>query len=76
MAVDDIEEARKLADELAGELVAAIDIYTLNEARRMGLAASMFSTEVEEYRAKFNAVVSADIAEQELFDIAVAKALR
>jgi hypothetical protein len=76
VAIDDIEEARKLADELAGELVAAIDADALDEARGMGLAASMFSAEIEEYRAKFNAAVSADIAEQELFDIAVAKTLR
>jgi hypothetical protein len=74
--IDDIEEARKLADELVGEMVAAIDGDALDEARGMGLAASMFSTEIEEYRAKFNASISADIAEHELFDVAVAKALR
>ncbi|UCE26506.1 MAG: hypothetical protein JSW52_09155 [Candidatus Coatesbacteria bacterium] len=76
MAIDDIEEARKLADELAAELVAGLDAEALEDAKSMGLATSMFSAEIEEYRAKFNAAVSAEIAEQELFDIAVAKALR
>jgi hypothetical protein len=76
MAIDDVKEAQKLADELAAELVAGIDADALDEARGMGLATSMFSAEIEEYRAKFNAAVSADIAEQELFDIAITKALR
>ncbi len=76
MAVTDVDEARKLAEKLADELVAGLDADAFEEARAMGLATSIFSAKIEEYRADFNARVSQEIAEQELFDVAVAKVLR
>jgi trans-aconitate methyltransferase len=75
MAINDRNEARVLAEQLAEELIAGLDSDMLEEARTMGLSVSMFSVEIEEYRAKFNSVVSDEIAEEEFFDVIIAKFL-
>jgi hypothetical protein len=76
MAIKDIKEAEKFAEELAKRLVAALNPDAVEDAKAMGLATSMFSVEIEEYRLKFNGEVSEELTERELFDIAVAKVLR
>jgi hypothetical protein len=76
MAIKDIKEAENFAEELVKRLVAALNPDAVEDAKAMGLATSMFSVEIEEYRAKFNAEVSEELTERELFDIAVAKVLR
>lgn len=65
-----------MAEKLAAELVENLDRKLLDESLAMGLAPSVFSKEIEEYRAKFDAEVAPEIAAQELFDIAIAKFLR
>ena len=76
MVMDDIKEAQKFAEELAEELVNELDAGAVEDAKAVGLATSMFGADIEEYRAKFNAEVSKELAKRDLFDIAIAKFFR
>jgi len=75
MAIDDERQASELAARLASEMVAALDAGMLAEAKAVGMATSVFASQIEECRAKFNAQVTAAMAAKELFDIAVSKLL-
>ncbi|UCH78171.1 MAG: hypothetical protein JSU81_10680 [Candidatus Coatesbacteria bacterium] len=75
MPIDDEAEAEALADKLAAEMVASLDADMLSEAKSMGMATSVFAAQIEEYRAKFNAEVSAALAEKDLFGVAASRLL-
>jgi hypothetical protein len=75
MAIENEEEAAKLADELAREMVASLDADMLSEAKAMGMATSVFAPQLESYRAKFNERVSAEIAAKDLFGVAASRLL-
>jgi hypothetical protein len=75
MSIEDEDEAAKLADELAREMVASLDADMLSEAKVMGMATSVFAAQLENYRAKFNKQVSAEIAEKDLFGVAASRLL-
>jgi folate-dependent phosphoribosylglycinamide formyltransferase PurN len=76
MVIDNVREAHKLAEELAEELINGLDADAVEDAKAVGLATSMFGAEIEEYRTKFNAEVSDELAKRDLFDIAIAKYFR
>ena len=75
MPIDDEAEAEALAEKLAAEMVASFDADMLSEAKSMGMATSVFAAQIEEYRAKFNAEVSAALAEKDLFGVAASRLL-
>jgi hypothetical protein len=75
MAINDEKEAEALAEALAREMVASLDGGMLEEAKAMGMATSVFAPQLEEYRAKFNARVSAALAEKDLFGVAASRLL-
>ena len=75
MSIGNEEEAGKLADELAREMVASLDADMLSEAKAMGMATSVFAAQLESYRAKFNEQVSAEIAAKDLFGVAASRLL-
>jgi hypothetical protein len=75
MSIEDEDEAAKLADELAREMVASLDAEMLSEAKAMGMATSVFAAQLETYRARFNERVSAEIAEKDLFGVAASRLL-
>jgi hypothetical protein len=56
-------------------MAAALDADMLAEAKAMGMATSVFAAQLEDYRARFNAEVSAELAALDLFDRAAAKLL-
>jgi hypothetical protein len=75
MSIENEEAATKLADELAREMVASLDADMLSEAKAMGMATSVFAPQLEDYRAKFNEQVSAEIAAKDLFGVAASRLL-
>ena len=75
MPIENEEEAARLADEMAREMVASLDADMLSEAKAMGMATSVFAAQLESYRAKFNEKVSAEIAAKDLFGVAASRLL-
>jgi len=75
MPIEDENEAAKLAEKLAREMVASLDADMLKEAKAMGMATSVFAPQLEQYRAKFNEQVSAEIATKDLFGVAASRLL-
>ncbi len=75
MPIEDEKEAAQLAEELAREMVDSLDADMLKEAKAMGMATSVFAGQIEEYRARFNAQVSAELAAKDLFDVAASRLL-
>lgn len=73
MRIDDIGAAKELAEKTADELIASLDAEMLEQAKEMGLAASLFAPQIEEYRELFNKEVSEEIASMDLFDNAVSE---
>ena len=71
MPIEDIDAAKELAEKKADELINALDAEMLEEAKEMGMAASIFAPQIEEYRELFNKEVVEEIAAMELFDNAV-----
>ena len=71
MSISDTDKARELAENLADELLSSLDQEMLEEAKAMGMAASIFANQIEEYRNKYNAEVTEEIADNKLFDNAV-----
>jgi hypothetical protein len=75
MPIEDENEAAQLAEELAREMVDSLDADMVKEAKAMGMATSVFAGQIEEYRARFNKQVSAELAAKELFDVAASRLL-
>ncbi len=75
MPITDEAEAAAFAASLAAEMVAALDGAMLAEAKAMGIATSVFGSQIEEYRQRFNAGVAPELAAKDLFDVAVARLL-
>lgn len=75
MPIEDEKEAAQLAEELAREMVDSLDADMLKEAKAMGMATSVFAGQIEEYRARFNEQVSAEIAAKDLFGVAASRLL-
>ncbi len=71
LPINDIDAAKELAEKTADELTASLDAEMLEQAKEMGMAASIFALQIEEYRELFNKEVSKEIASMELFDNAV-----
>ena len=71
LPIDDVDAAKELAEKKADELIKALDAEMLKDAKEMGMAASIFAPQIEEYRELFNKEVNDEIAAMELFDNAV-----
>ena len=71
MPIDDIDKAKELAEKTADELLASLDTEMLEQAKEMGMAASIFAGQIEEFREVFDKEVSEEIAAMDLFDNAV-----
>jgi len=75
MLITEEAEARRLAEEMAAEMVAQLDAGMLSEARAMGMATSVFAGQIEEYRARFNERISPSLVEKDLFGVAASRLL-
>jgi len=71
LLIDDIDTAKELAGRIASELLASLDEEMLEQAKEMGMAASIFALQIEEFRERVNKEVSEEIAAMDLFDNAV-----
>ena len=71
LPIDDIDAAKELAEKTAEELIASLDAGMFEQAKEMGMAASIFAPQIEEFREIFNEEVSEKIAAMDLFDNAV-----
>jgi hypothetical protein len=71
LPIDDIDTAKELAEKKSNELIGSLDTEMLEQSKEMGMAASIFAPQIEEYRELFNKEVSEEIAAMGLFDNAV-----